>query len=299
MAEAVRKIKLKNAQGQSIDCLLKSSFLNDLGGLGYDEQVTYISYANGFHHPIKRQTQQSAITGRLSFLNRSTAYADYRTLMEWVTTAERQNDDGSIILVYQPYGTEEFQKDVILTSINKGELDTGGYLSCAVTFQGLTPWYTVDTLDVDFTQPTGNYTSRYTRTFTYVYLTTGTQLTARINLEGAWEGRFRMEVSGGFNSPIVELFDAQGEVIGYLEIAGALFSPTDTLIISTMPSGIGAWKETSGGTLTDLTDLIEIMDGVDAFFSIPADQTVTLRVRASGATNLNGDLYLYGFYKTR
>ena len=127
----------------------------------------------------------------------------------------------------------------------------------------------------------------------------GTQLTARIDIRNAWEGRYRLEVSGSFNTPIIEMFGADGELIGYLELAGASFSSTDTLVVSTMPSGIGAWKETSGGTRTDLIDLIDIQDGVDAFFSIPANQIVTLRVRASGATNLSGDLYLYSFYKTR
>lgn len=299
MAQEVRKVKLKNESGQTIDCLLKSSFFNDLGGLGYDENISYISYADGFYKPIKRLTSQSSISGKLSFLNRSTAYEDYRTLMEWITRAERQNDDGSIKIIYQPYGTEEYQKDVILRSISKGELDTGGFLSCSVIFQGITPWYSVDTLDIDFSEPTGNYTSRYTRTFTYVYLTSGTSLTARIDIQNAWEGRYRLEVSGSFTSPIIEMFGADGELIGYLELAGASFSSTDTLIVSTMPSGIGAWKETSGGTRTDLIDLIDIQDGVDAFFSIPANQVVTLRIRASGASNLSGDLYLYSFYKTR
>lgn len=299
MAQDVRKVKLKNEQGQTIDCLLKSSFFNDLRGLGYDERVSYISYADGFYKPIKRLTQQSSISGKLSFLNRSDAYSDYRTLMEWITTSERQNDDGSIKLVYQPYGTEEYQKDVILTSISKGELDRGGFLTTNVTFTGITPWYVVDSLDIDFSQPTGDYTSRYSRRFSYVYLISGTSLTATFTLEHAWEGRFRLEVGGNFTSPIVELFDHQGELIGYIELAGASIGSGETLIVSTMPSGIGAWKETTGGSLTDLTDLISIQDGVDVFFSIPADEQVTLRVRASGSSNLNGDLYLYTFYKTR
>lgn len=299
MAIDVRKVKLKNEAGQEIDCLLQSSFFNDLRGLGYDEQVSYISYADGFFKPIKRLTQQSTISGRMSFLNRSDAYSDYRTLMEWVTTSERQNDDGSIKLVYQPYGNDAFQKDVILTSISKGELDTGGYLSCDVAFTGLTPWYVVDALEIDFSQPTGDYTSRYSRRFSYVYLVSGTSLTATFTLSHAWEGRFRLEVGGVFSSPIVELFNSQGDLIGYIRLAGASIGSTETLIINTMPSGIGAWKETAGGVLTDLTDTIDIQDGVDVFFSIPADEEVTLRVRTASSSNLNGDLYLYTFYKTR
>ena len=65
MSQEVRKIKLKNESGQSIDCLLKSSFFNDLGGLGYDENISYITYADGFYKPIKRLTAQSSISGKL------------------------------------------------------------------------------------------------------------------------------------------------------------------------------------------------------------------------------------------
>lgn len=294
----VRKVSFENQNGQRINCLLRSSFLNDLRGLGYSDDVNYISYADGFYKPIKRQNRQSSITGILSFLDRATAYSDYRTLTEWITSAERGNEDGSIKMIYQPYGNDEYQKDVILSSISKGEIDTGGFLSCDVVLEGLTPWYTTDALDIDFSEPTGDYTSRYSRTFSYVYLISGTSLTATFTLTGAMEGRYTLEVSGTFSSPIVELFDSHGELIGYLEAAGATISSGEQLIVSTMPGQIKCVKRTSGGDI-DLTDLIAIRDGVDVYFSIPGDEQVTLRVRASGATNLTGDLDLYSFYKTR
>lgn len=295
----VRQITLKNGNGQTIDCLLKSSFFNDLSGLGYDDTVTFISYANGFYTPLKRRMVQSNISGRMSFITRSSAYSDYRTLTEWVSTAEHMNANQSLTMIYTPYGTTSYQMEVLLTSISKGEMDLGGFLSCSVNFQGLTPWYIVDPLHIDFSQPTGDYTSQYSRTFSYVYLINGTSIQAKMTLSGAMEGRFRLEVSGNFTSPIVELFDSQGELIGYIEVAGAVFSTGQTFIVDTLPSSIGVWRESSGGVLTDLTDLIDIQDGVDVYYSIPADELVTIRVRASGGTDLAGDLYLYTFYKTR
>lgn len=295
---AVRKIQLKNTNGQLIDCLLKTSFLNDLGGLGYSDSVNYISYSNGFYTPVKRLMNQSVISGTLSFINLSSAYSDYRTLTEWIATAETQNTDGSIKLIYRPFGTSDYQMDVLFTDITKGELDVGGFLSCNVTFEGLTPWYSVVPLQFDFSEPTGDYTSQYDRVFSYVYLNSGTSLLARFTLTAAMEGRFTLEATGGFTSPIVELFDSNGNLIGYIECTGASFAAADKLIVSTMPGQIKVGK-LSGGIETDLTDLITIQNGVDVYFSIPSDQEVTLRIRASGATNMTGTMDLYTFYKTR
>lgn len=286
MAVEVRKVFLMDEQGNVIDCLLRSSFFNDLGGLGYDDNVTYMDYGDGFFSPVKRSSKQGTISGIMSFLDRGTAYEDYRKLMNWVSAAENMREDRAIKLCYRPYGADTFMKEVLLTSISKGELDVGGFLSCSVSFTSLTPWYAITSL----TASSGTIGSV-------------AGIDYEIDMDCDLEGRFELVLSGYFASPKITLTDNLGNTIGTLDLQGQGVSVTTTgeaVVVSTLPGKIGVWFRNTGGVLTNLIDKVNFVTGQEVFFLLPPRDKFTLSVRSTASSHtIVGDLNVYSYWKTR
>lgn len=280
----VRKVYLLDENGSRVDCLLRSSFFNDLSGLGYDDQISYLNYGDGFFSPIKRESKQGAVQGKMSFLDNATAYANYRTLMDWVSLAETYRTDYAIKLCYCPYGADTFTKNVILTSVSKGELDVGGFLSCNVTFTSLTPWYTVTAKTVTSTTIGG---------------VAGYNLT--LNLSDDLDGRYLMTIGGTFSKMTIRFRDSTNTSYGLMDLSSSAttFSGTDKLVFSTLPGNIGIWKDSSG-TLTNLIDQIKFTSGLEVFPLLKKRQNLTIMFRtASSADSFSGTANIYSYWKTR
>lgn len=306
MSQYVRRVYFKNQAGERIDCLLRTSFFNDLQGLGYAERVNTFSYSNGFYSPIKRELQQSIITGKLSFLNRSKAYRDYRVLTEWISYSERQRDNGSISLIYAPTrsggGTPvEFVKDVIFQEISKGELDTGGFLTCRVSLLSLTPWYSAPyVITFGGTDPDVEQYKIYTYKYDYKYETPN-QFVRTLNLDSDLNGRLLIEMTGNFDGLVISLYDPNGTLKGMLDLSENSYPirTGDKLIYSTMPDDTGIWVE-NGGVRTSILNHIAFHDGVEVFFTIPPAENYQIRIRAnSGSSTINGTLKAYSYWRTR
>lgn len=303
--QSVRKIKLLNNNGQSIDCLLRTSFLNDLGGLGYSESTTFYSYSEGFYAPIKRTLDQNTITGRLSFLNRNDAYIDYRTLTEWVSAAERQRPDKALTISYEPTpnaGTSVFYRDVVLANISKGELDVGGYLTCNVSFICLTPWYSIDpyTISIGGADPDADSYKIYNYTYSYKYEVPNS-FVRNLNLSSDLDGRLLIELEGNFNGPIISLYDPASNLVGMMDLSNADLSVRtgDKLIYSTLPGDTGIWIERNG-VKEDLSNEIDFHDGSEVFFTVPPGQAYRLSIRAnSGSSSITGTIRVYSYWRTR
>lgn len=307
MSQYVRKVAFKNEAGQRIDCLLRTSFFNDLRGLGYADTVNSFNYSDGFFSPVKREIRQSTITGRLSFLNRATAYKAYQTLTEWIAESERQRENGSISLIYAPTRTGggtpiEYVKDVIFAEITKGEMDTGGFLSCDVTLIGLTPWYSASPLTISFggTDPDLDSYKRYNYEYDYKYETPN-QFVRTINLNTDLNGRLLIEMTGSFDGLVISLYDPNSQLVGMMDLSQSDYPirAGDTLVYSTMPEDTGVWVVNNGERI-DLLNHIAFHDGVEVFFTVPPAENYQIRIRAnSGSSTINGTIKAYSYWKTR
>lgn len=285
MVPEVRKVFLMDEQANVIDCLLRSSFFNDLSGLGYDDQISYLNYGDGFFSPIKKSMKQGTISGKMSFLNRDTAYEDYRKLMNWVSKAETLRSDSAIKLCYRPYGGDTFTKDVILTSVSKGELDVGGFLSCNVSFTSLTPWYSVTEL---------------TDTSSTIGGVAGVNLS--LNLDADMDGRYIIEMSGTFAGMSIRFRDSSGSSYGLMSLVTSNYSISgdDTLVFSTLPGNIGLWKKDSGGTLTNLIDQITFSNGLEVFPLLKNREDLTILFRTTSSSHsFTMNMNVYSYWKTR
>lgn len=305
MSQYVRRVYFKNEAGEKIDCLLRTSFFNDIRGLGYSDRINSFAYSDGFFSPIKREIQQSTISGKLSFLNRSDAYSDYRTLTEWITKSERQRANKSISLIYAPtesLGTPvEYVKDVLFTEISKGEMDRGGFLTCNISLLSLTPWYSTPyAITFGGTDPDVEQYKIYTYKYDYKYETPN-QFVRTLNLDSDLNGRLLIKMTGNFDGLVISLYDPNGNLKGMLDLSENSYPirTGDTLIYSTMPDDTGIWVE-NGGVRTSILNHIAFHDGVEVFFTIPPKENYQIRIRAnSGSSTINGTLKAYSYWRTR
>lgn len=281
--EQVRQVSLMNENGEVINCMLRSSFFNDLSGLGFDIDTKFLNYGDGFFSPMKRAYKQGSVEGQMSFLNRATAYEDYRKLMDWISMSETLRRDRAIRLCYAPYNDDRYMKDVILASISKGEIDTGGYLTCSISFVGLTPWYREDTLEIT------------SRTISGV---AGENVTLKIDADLG--GKFELKLAGSYTDPVIELFNGINVEIGIIDLTGLSVTTGQSIIISTLPGSIGIWKEDIYGTRTNEIDSIVFHDGYEVFFDLPAREDITITIRTgSSSETFTGTLNVYSYWRTR
>ena len=306
MSQYVRHVYFENENGERIDCLLRTSFFNDIIGLGYADRINSFAYANGFYSPIKRELQQNTISGKLSFLNRNDAYEDYRELTEWIARSERMRDNGSISLIYAPTQNNgspvEFVRDVIFSEISKGELDTGGFLTCNASLISLTPWYSANQYTITFggTDPDVDSYKRYDYEYPFKYETPN-QFNRTLNLDTDMDGRLLIEMTGNFDGVVISLYDPDNNLVGMLDLSQNSYPirSGDKLVYSTLPDNIGIWVE-NNGVKTDLLNYIAFHDGIEVFFTIPPSEDYQVRIRAnSGSSTINGTIKAYSYWKTR
>lgn len=306
MSQYVRHVWLQNIDGQRYDLLLRISFFNDIQGLGYADRINSFAYSNGFYSPIKRETQQNTISGKMSFLNRDSAYQKYRELTEWIARSETLSDDGRISLVYAPTHTNgipvEYVRDVIFTEISKGELDVGGFLTCNVSMLCLTPWYSASPTIISFggSDPDVDSYKRYNYEYNYKYETPN-QFNRSVTLDTDLNGRVLIEMTGEADGIVISLYDSNSNLLGMMDLSQSDYPlrSGDKLVYSTMPNDTGVWVE-NGGVRTDLIDHIAFHDGVEVFFTIPPWENCQIRIRSnSGSSTLNGTIKAYSYWKTR
>lgn len=297
MADYVRIVKLRNASGGEIDCLLKSSFFNDLAGLGYEDDTSYISYDNGFYTPYDTKLAQGSISGTMSFITRAYAYQNYRTLTNWISAAEY---GGNVIKIcYTPYyGSYEYVKNVKFKSITKGELDTAGYLSCNVVFDSLTPWYLQDAVQYTFNFDTDT-AKVYSYNYSQIYGDDGGSVT--FSLTGDLPGRFRLTIPGEFSNPAIYLYDADNSdaLIGQMVLNNTTILTGRSLVFSTVPGEVGVYRLTNLGVKTDLIDRVTMTSAVPMFFTLPLNKNLKYRFTATGTGTTNAVLEVFKYYKTR
>ncbi len=88
-------------------------FLSNPAGLGLTMPSAFADIHNGFFRELSKDSEpQSTITGDLVFIG-DNAYADYRSFVDWCSGSE------SLRLIYKPYGSTEFYRDICLNYANK------------------------------------------------------------------------------------------------------------------------------------------------------------------------------------
>ena len=289
----VRKVYFVNQDGDRINCLLRSSFFNDLQGLGFANEYNMLSPKDGFYTITEQQTVQPSISGIISFIDRKTAYKDYRTLTSWINRATE------LSIAYAPYDNIEYFIDVAIDSVSKGELDTGGYLSCDISFLALTPWYSANPATLSFDESILHDIKRYDYNYSYKYVNTTTPGELDFTVSGDYDAAIYFVAQGGLEDPVLTLLNkSTGAIIGQVDLTGLTVNDNQQLVFATTKKRNGIWIK-EGTNYTDIIDQVILTPGVEVFFNAPRNTDLTIRFTVSGTLQTATSLTLYEYYKTR
>lgn len=129
----MRKFFLKNSLGQEWDLNDVSSFLHTVKGLGQDYKTTYTQIGNRLLK-TKSNLSQKKITGKVRFKG----YDGFGKFSGFI-------QHKPLTLIYSGE-TNDYLLDVVISSLEKSELETGG-LQCKIAFESLGTYYRIVNTD--------------------------------------------------------------------------------------------------------------------------------------------------------
>lgn len=130
----MRTFYLKNADTNERYSLMSTQhYFSDPAGLGTNYDISGANTGSSFVVASKRRAI-NAPSGTMNFAG----YAEYNQFIDFCNCANLQ-------FCYTPTN-KEYMMDVSLASCEKTEAAANGYLTCPVTFNGLSQWYEEETL---------------------------------------------------------------------------------------------------------------------------------------------------------
>lgn len=129
----MRRFGLITGSGKDIDITSEKIFFYQPEGLGYEENLSYTRVGRQYVL-VDRYQEQGEISGNIIFMGKK-PYSQFRT---FVYDTYRS---GLILTYTVDEGQTIYKRNVVISSIQKTELNLGGYLDCPITFKASTPWY--------------------------------------------------------------------------------------------------------------------------------------------------------------
>ena len=290
---SIRKLYFRNAAGERFGLNgEKGVYATGISGLGFTLTPTYADLGRGFFVPVSDEAEpQGAVPFTVVFTRNP--YQTYQAFVNWLTAA------GTVTVVYNPTGTQEYYRDVTINFIQKGELNAVGWLEVPCSFFCNTPWYlprpTSLTLEATGTDESKRYDYAYTEDLIY-----GTDSSASLSglIAGAGHvpGALELTYHGAITNPRIRLVgDVSGKTYGICSVSVVLLA-TDSLKVSTRYENSYVKRVAAGGAETDLLDALDL--STTPFFHIPVDEPCTISIEADSPFTGSADLLVYYYYRS-
>lgn len=290
---SIRKIYLKNAAGDLYGLNgERGVYATGLAGLGFTLTPTYADLKRGFFVPVSDEAEpQGALAFSMVFT--TNAYAAYETFVSWLSAA------GTITVVYNPTGAQEYYRDVTVNFVQKGERNAVGWLEVPISFFCNTPWYrpfpTSLSLEAVGADESKRYDYEYTDSLIY-----GSDSSAGLYGEivgaGHVPGALELIYRGAIVNPKIRLTgDVSGKTYGICSVATVL-SATDSLKLSTRYENSYVVKISASGVETNLLDVLDL--STTPFFHIPVDEPCTLSIEADAPFTGVAELLIFYYYRS-
>ena len=290
---SIRKLYFQNASGDRKGLNGDSGmYATDLAGFGVTLAPSFADLSRGFFSPVSNESEpQNTLSFTMVFTRK--AYETYETLVNWLSAA------GTLTIVYNPTGKQEYFRDVSVNFLQKGELTQVGWLEVPCSFFCNTPWYLPSPTKLNLVgsgvDKSKRYTYRYTDTLKYG-ASSAAAISATIAGAGHVPGALELTFHGAITNPRIRLTGAiSGRVFGVCSVT-AVFSRSDTLKFSTKYDDSYVKKISADGSETDLLDALDLSSG--PFFHIPVDEPCNLSVEADSSFVGNVDLLIYYYYRS-
>ena len=288
----IRKLWFQNAAGSRWSLNGEQGvYASNLSGFGFTLSPSYADLSRGFFVPVGTSEPQNTIPFSLNFTKNP--YSVYQKMVDWLAAA------GTITIVYNPTGAQEYCRDVTVNFVQKGELNEVGWLEAPVSFLCSTPWYlpspTSLTLETGGTDESKRYDYVYTDELRYGN-DSSAALSGTIAGAGHVPGSLELTFYGAITNPRIRLVgNVSGKTYGICSVSVVL-NPSDQLVFSTRYEDSYVKRVAAGGIETDLLDVLDL--STEPFFHIPVDEPCTLSVEADAAFSGTADLVLYYYYRS-
>ena len=289
----IRKLYFRNASGERWGLNgEKGVYASDLSGFGLALSPVFADLNRGFFIPVSDEAEpQNSLAFTATFTK--TPYHTYQQLVDWLAAA------GTITIVYNPTGQQEYFRDVTMNFLQKGELNQVGWLEIPCSFLYSTPWYlptpTTLILEAGGTDESKRYDYVYSESLRYGNDSSAT-LSGTIAGAGHNPGSIELTYYGAIVNPRIRLVgNITGKTYGLCSLAVTLL-PSDQLKISTRYEDSYVKRISAGGQETDLLDVLDLSTG--PFFHIPVNEPCTLSIEADAAFTGSADLTIFYYYRS-
>lgn len=289
----IRKLYLQNAAGARWGLNGdRGVYAHTLSGFGFTLSPNFADLSRGFFVPVSDTAEpQNTIPFTLTFTRNP--YETYQSFVNWLAAA------GTVTLVYNPTGKQEYCRDVTVNFLQKGEKTAVGWLEIPSSFFCNTPWYLPSPSVLDLGTAGEDESKRYDYEYTGD-LMYGEDSTASLSGEivgsGHIPGSIELTYRGAITNPKIRLVGRiSGKTYGICSVA-AILGASDTLKYSSRYENSYVKKIAAGGDETDLLDALDLSS--TPFFHLPVDEPCTISIEADAAFTGSADLLIFYYYRS-
>ncbi len=289
----IRKLYFRNASGDlwGLNGDL-GVYASDLAGFGFTLSPVFADLNRGFFVPVSDEAEpQNSLAFTLTFTR--SPYNTYQRLVDWLASA------GTISIVYNPTGQQEYYRDVTVNFLQKGELTEVGWLEIPCSFLCSTPWYlpspTKLVLEASGEDESKRYDYVYSESLRYGNDSSAT-LSGTIAGAGHTPGSIELIYYGAIVNPRIRLVgNITGKTYGLCSLAVTL-QPSDRLKVSTRYEESYVKRISAENIEADLLDVLDLSS--TPFFHIPVDEPCTLSIEADAPFTGSADLTIFYYYRS-
>lgn len=289
----IRKISLQNAAGERWGLNGdRGVYATGLSGLGFTLTPTFADLGRGFYTAVSDESEpQGAVAFTVVFTKK--AYETYAALVDWLAAA------GTVTLVYDPTGKQEYYKDVSINFLQKNELNAVGWLEVPCSYLSLTPWYKPAPAVLDLgtagKKKSKRYSYRYNKELRYG-VDSSAALSGTIHGAGHVPGALELTYTGAITNPKIRLVgQASGKTYGVCSVS-VMLEASDTLKYSSRYEQSTVKRISASGVETDLLDVLDLSS--NPFFHVPVEEACTVSVEADAPFTGRADLLIYYYYRS-
>lgn len=310
----MRKFFLRNEGGtvtREYQLQYSDAFLWQPGGLGFSYNNAYRA-VDGFHLITNSELNQTAKTGIIVF-HGSSPYADYKEFVDWVIASEK------LKLAYSTDDIAWYYMDIDIESVDKTEIELDGTLQCSISMLPTSPVYmkSSNKFKIDGDLPSGMkqysydsiadeyyYTykldpdavSPYTEAdYWYTYSDTAVAGELVINVEAQLPCGIEIYTETPVSAPVITFYDGS-DAIGQVDLSAVSVSSGEKLLYSGLPTSAGVTFTDSGGTKTDITNLLGMSASVPSFFTLPPNRNIRAVLSATSLLGVEIEVRIYKYF---
>lgn len=289
----IRKLYFQNAAGQRWGLNGdRGVYAHTLAGFGFSLSPSFADLSRGFFIPVSDEAEpQNTLPFTLTFTRKP--YETYEAMVSWLASA------GTVTIVYDPYGKQEYWRDVSINFLQKGEKNEVGWLEVPCSFFCNTPWYLPSPTTLDLGEAGADESKRYEYEYeeTLMYGEDNlASLSGEIAGAGHIPGSLELTYHGEIVNPRIRLTGKiSGKTYGVCSLSTVL-APTDTLKFSSRYENSYVKRIAAGGAETDLLDVLDLSS--TPFFHIPVNEPCTVTIEADAPFAGTADLLVFYYYRS-